>query len=278
ASPALADEPGYANPTLLTSAASLDQMRAAATADLVVLDVRSADKFAEGHIPGALNLPFTALTDPEAHIEGALKADPAIASMLGALGVDAKTQVVLYDDQGGFRAARLFWLMEYYGHRSVSILDGGIQAWTAEDLALSTNASDRAPEFATFAVNHTPRRFASALDILERRNDRDTVVVDVRPTAAFDKGHIPWAQSLPWKGNLDADGTMKSAEDLAAHFAAHGIEGDEAVIIHCQTGEASAHSYFALRLIGHPQVRVYHRSWAEWGAASDLPKTISADG
>ena len=69
---------------------------------------------------------------------------------------------------------------------------------------------------------------------------------------------------------------MKPAAALAAHYAALGIVPEKEIAIHCQTGEASAHSYFALRLLGYPAVRVYHRSWAEWGAADDLPKDLPA--
>ncbi|XWN33519.1 MAG: rhodanese-like domain-containing protein [Devosia sp.] len=65
---------------------------------------------------------------------------------------------------------------------------------------------------------------------------------------------------------------MLPADALRARFESFGVTSDKNVVIHCQTGEASAHSYFALRLIGYPRVRTYHRSWAEWSASDDLPK------
>jgi thiosulfate/3-mercaptopyruvate sulfurtransferase len=67
---------------------------------------------------------------------------------------------------------------------------------------------------------------------------------------------------------------MKSAQALRQHFAAHGVVPDKNVAIHCTDGKASAHSYFALRLLGFPRVRTYDRSWAEWGSYDDLPKTF----
>ena len=118
------------------------------------------------------------------------------------------------------------------------------------------------------------RRIASADWLLERRADPNVVVIDVRPPALYQKGHIPWARSIPWAQNLAADGTMKSADELLAHFASHGVTPERNIASHCQDGKASAHTYFTLRLLGFPRIRSYDRSWAEWGAADDLPKTI----
>ena len=87
------------------------------------------------------------------------------------------------------------------------------------------------------------------------------------------------AKSIPWKRNLAEDGTLKSAAQLKTHFAALGVTPDKNIAVHCQNGKAAAHSYFTLRLLGYPRVRSYDRSWAEWGAADDLPKqTAKIDG
>ncbi|WP_421724865.1 sulfurtransferase [Bauldia sp.] len=265
----------YANSHLIMSADALNAQ--IDDPNLVVIDVRPADAFAEGHIPGAQQLNPDAVVDTNAPIEGALLPTEDIAKLLGDRGVSADAKVVLYDDKGGFHAARMFWLMEYHGHRNVSILNGGLDAWTGAGLALAEGEA-ASVQPAKYAVALSPRRHATADWIMERRNDADTVVIDVRPVAMYDEGHIPWAQSIPWKGNLAEDGTMKPADELRAHFADHGISDDDNIVVHCQQGLASSHSYFALRLIGHPQVRTYHRSWAEWGATDDLPKAVSDRG
>lgn len=271
--PAMADS--YTNPHLLMSpadvAAGLD------VGNLVVLDVRPNSAFMDGHIPGARQLDPDAVADPDSPIDGALRPMAEIATMLGDLGVAAGTHVVLYDDKGGFHAARMFWLLEYMGHRRVSLLNGGIQAWEASEQTLEKGEAMPIKR-QRFAPALTSRRHATADWILERRNDPQTLVVDVRPTAAFDRGHIPWALSIPWKGNLNADKTMKSGDALRAHFAEHGVTPDHTIVVHCQNGLASAHSYFALRLIGFPQIRTYHRSWAEWGTADDLPIAVKNAG
>ena len=108
------------------------------------------------------------------------------------------------------------------------------------------------------------------------RHHAETVVIDVRPTPMYADGHIPWAVNLPWAQNLDADSRFLPADVLGTHFATHGITPDRNVVIHCQNGLASSHSYVALRLLGYPRVRVYHRSWAEWGTDPNLPKATGA--
>lgn len=269
ATAACANAGDYANPELLIGADQLAKMTSAAEPEVVVIDVRPKAEFDAGHIPGARHLDPNEVVDAGSPIRGALKSETEVAEILSGLGIRADTRVVYYDDKAGFHAARMFWLTEHYGHRKVSLLNGGLKAWTAAGHKLAQDAMPYQP--ARFAPAVTPRRHASADYILQRRDDAETVVVDVRPTKLYSAGHIPWAQSLPWKGNLAEDGTFKTAEDLAAHFAAQGVTDARNVVIHCQTGLASSHSYVALRLLGYPRVRVYHRSWAEWGSAGDLP-------
>lgn len=275
-----ADDRGYAKPDLLLTAETLavamktaaeDPTRTDGRPDLVVVDVRPHADYLGGHIPGARHIEPNAVADPDAPVDGALRSESAIAAIFSDLGISAQTRVVFYDDKGGFHAARMFWLAEHYGHRKVSLLDGGIQAWQADGGSLETGTSSSSPSV-RFEPAIAPRRYASADYILAHEDNVETVVIDVRPPDLFAKGHIPWAESIPWSANLNADGTMKSAADLAAHFEGRGVTKDRNIVIHCQNGLASAHSYVALRLLGYPKVRVYHRSWAEWGSTDDLPK------
>ena len=290
-------EADYPNRSLMVTAGELNEIQQSEIiaelmgADdglLVIIDVRQAEEFAKGHIPDAINLPYTVLTDQNGNIEGDFKPTEELVKILGNAGITSQSRVVLYDNEGGFRAARLFWLLEYLGHRKVAILNGGIQAWKRADHQLEVDHNQTVAERyqsaglndsnKSLSVSVTPRRSASADWILEHRNEVDTAVIDVRPQHMFNDGHIPWAQNIPWKGNLNADLTMKSYDNLLMHYLKQGITPDHNIVIHCQTGEASAHSYFALRLLGFPRVRLYHRSWAEWGTADDLPKTTAIDG
>ncbi|MEM7024628.1 MAG: sulfurtransferase [Pseudomonadota bacterium] len=262
----------YANPGLVVETDQLEAMLA--DPDVRVVDVRPAEAYAEGHIPNAVHLGADDVNDPYAHMAGIRLPDAEIAAMLGERGIDNNTKVVLYDDQGGFHAARLFWMLEYFGHQDVAVLNGGIPKWQAEGREVT--AEGAAVEPTTFALNLSPRKEASADWLLAHELDPRVVVIDVRPGKMYDDGHIPWANSLPWKQNLADDGTLKSPADLVAHFTAAGVTPDKNIAIHCQTGKASAHSYWALRAAGYPRLRVYDRSWAEWGQADDLPKATKS--
>ena len=267
---------GYANSHLIVGADALQKELEIQSDTLVVVDVRPIDEFKAGHIAGARQLDPNAVVDPNSPVEGALLPVSAIAKVLGSRGIGADTKIVLYDDKSGFHAARMFWLLEYHGLRNVRILDGGLTAWKSAGFNLQEGSAKPLAR-SRYAAAITPRRHASAGWIMQRKGDPETMVIDVRPKAAFDKGHIPWARSIPWKGNLAPDGTMKTGDQLRAHFAAHGVTDTSNVVVHCQNGLASSHSYFALRLIGHPRVRTYHRSWSEWGQADDLPKAVTDD-
>ncbi len=246
----------YANPHLLVSAATLNQMLQ--RDDVRVIDVRSKKDYDVGHIPRAVSIPADAVNDPDAHVDGARLSDEKLAALFGNAGIDKNSHVVFYDDQGGFHAARLFWMLEYLGHRKASILNGGVQKWTSEGFSLRREHSRVRP--AQFTPTVMDRRHATADWLLDKRNDANVVLIDVRPPALHQKGHIPWSRSIPWAQNLNKDGTMKSADELLAHFAAHGVTPDKNIASHCQDGKASGHSYFTLRLLGYPRVRSYDRS------------------
>ena len=271
----------YSNPHLLMEPEQLmdlvSETQSAApaneTAGLVVVDVRPREEFDAGHVPGARHLDPNAVVARFSPINGALRSLSDLENLLSELGIAADRQIVFYDDRGGFHAARMLWLMEYLGHMNVSLLNGGWSAWDAANGPVAKD--ERAYEPAVFQAALSPRRHASAEDVLAHAREPDSVLIDVRPTKMYDEGHIPWAVNIPWSKNLAEDGRFLDAESLRAHFASFGVKPESNVIMHCQIGLASAHSYVALRLLGFPRVRVYHRSWAEWSKDPSLPKSTS---
>ena len=124
-------------------------------------------------------------------------------------------------------------------------------------------------------------------DILPRLGDPSLALVDVRSPAEFSGeiiappgmtetaqrgGHIPGAASAPWAQTVKEDGTFKSADDLAAHYAAKGVTADKDIIAYCRIGERSTHTWFVLHeLLGYPTVRNYDGSWTEWGSMVNVP-------
>lgn len=272
----------YAHPELLMDVDVLaaiigedgQQLQSSDHGHLAIVDVRPAEDYILAHIPGALHLDPNAVVAEGSPVDGSLRSESEIAGMLGALGLDAQTRIVFYDDRGGFHAARMFWLLEYLGHRNVALLNGGLTAWQNAGGGMSTELPISTQR--VFGIAPMPRRLATADYLLQMRDDPQSIVVDVRPEHMYAEGHIPWAINVPWARNLDEDKLFLPADALSAHFAGHGVTPDRNVIIHCQVGLASSHSYAALRLLGYPRVRVYHRSWAEWGADPALPTATGA--
>lgn len=267
---------GYANPDLLTTPTALAAAQAAATPPLVI-DLRPPEDFASGHIPGAVHLDLWGVslidTDP-----APLKAFMwMIDHLFNLRGVTETTPVVVYDEQSGLRAARAFWFLEYFGHPSVQVLDGGFGAWTRANLPVSRDAA--APPKSTWAGTPQERTIATWRDVQSRLGQPGVVLLDTRSDGEYDGttvrarrgGHIPGAVHVEWTRNLGPDGAFKPAAELRAMYEASGVTPDKEVVTYCQGGYRAAHGYLALRLLGYPRVRNYTGSWKEWGDREDLP-------
>ena len=278
---------GYANPELLIGPSELaDRLGPGGEKALgsrgaddtpVLLDLRPAEAFAAGHIPGAAHLDLFGLS--------LVDTDPAplaaflwiIAHLLAARGVDAGRPVVVYDDQSGIRAARAFWFLEFFGHPDARLLDGGFGAWERAGLPATRDAA--APVKGTWEVGRDDTRLATWRQVSERLDRTDVAILDTRSDEEYcgtlvrakRGGAIPGAVHVEWTRNLDEAGAFKPAADLRAMYEAAGITPDKEVVSYCQGGYRAAHGYFALRLLGYARVRNYLGSWKEWGDREDLP-------
>lgn len=269
---------GYANPQLLVSAAELDRILSDAGASKpLLLDLRPADAYATGHITGAVHVDLFGLS--------LIDTDPAplrafmwmIEHVLTTRGVDAKTPVVVYDEQSGIRAARAFWFLEYFGHPAVRMLDGGFGAWSRGEFPTSRDAA--APVAADWKGGRYPDGLATWQDVRQSIRRPGTVILDTRSDGEYcgttvraaRGGAIPGAVHIEWARNLTPEGEFKPAAELRRMYEAAGVTPDREVITYCQGGYRAAHSYLALRLLGYPHVRNYIGSWKEWGDRADLP-------
>jgi thiosulfate/3-mercaptopyruvate sulfurtransferase len=266
----------YPNATLLVSPAALAREIDGGSLPLI-LDLRPPEAYTAGHLPGAMHLDLWGLslvdTDP-----APLKAFMwMIEHVLAVHGVDASTPVVVYDDQSGIRAARAFWFLEYFGHPSVRMLDGGFSAWSAAGLPVTREAAPPpksgwtgSREAATIADHQAVREAIGRSDavILDTRSDGEYQGTTVRAARG---GAIPGAVHLEWTRNLGPAGAFKPAGELQAMYEDAGVTPDKEVFTYCQGGYRAAHSYLALRLLGYPRVRNYVGSWKEWGDRLELP-------
>jgi thiosulfate/3-mercaptopyruvate sulfurtransferase len=274
---------GYANPQLLIAAEELSRAVAGdGSVRPLLLDLRTPDAYAAGHIPGALHLDLFGVslidTDP-----APLKAFMwMIEHLFATRGVTASTPVVVYDDQSGIRAARAFWFLEYFGHPSVRVLDGGFGAWTRGGFPITRDAApatvsdwtgtrDRAV-IATWRDVNTAIGQPGAV-LLDARTDGEYRGTTVRAARG---GAVPGAVHIEWTRNLGPDAAFKPAAELKQMYEEAGVTPNREVITYCQGGYRAAHSYLALRLLGYPKVRNYVGSWKEWGDRVDLPIEVPA--
>jgi thiosulfate/3-mercaptopyruvate sulfurtransferase len=271
-------EKQYTRETLLTSVAELQSKLG--SADLCIIDVRPAEDYARGHIPGATHFDLFGLSLIDTG-EAPLKAFMfMIHHVLELRGVSETKEVVFYEDNSGMRAARGLWFLEYFGHPNVKMLDGGFKAWQAAGAPVAAEAI--APKAATFKSNEQPDVLATTGDVLRSLNKKDIAILDTRSAGEYFGTHvraarggaIPGAIHIEWTDNLDAAGKFKSNADLKAMYANAGITPDKEVVSYCQGGYRAAHSYVALRLLGFPKVRNYIGSWKEWGDRADLPLEV----
>jgi thiosulfate/3-mercaptopyruvate sulfurtransferase len=272
-----ANPKGYANPQFLIDPAGLDaRLREASPAPLVI-DIRPAEQFAAGQIPGAVHIDLFGLslvdTDP-APLKAFLW---IIEHLFASRGVAADRPVVVYDEVSGNRAGRAFWFLDLFGHADVRVLDGGFGAWTRAGLPVS-----REPVAPVATEWHGARRteiLATWTDVRSRLGDPGTTLLDTRSceehcgtlVRAARGGAIPGSIPLEWTNNLGPDGGFKPAAELKAMYVDAGVTPDHEIITYCQGGYRGANSYLALRLIGYPKVRNYLGSWREWGDRLDLP-------
>jgi thiosulfate/3-mercaptopyruvate sulfurtransferase len=243
----------------------------------LVIDARPAHEFAHGLIPTARHMDVWGMSLIDTS-EAPLRAFSWMVGHLFALrGVSAERPVVVYEQQSGVRAARVFWLLEYLGHPGVRLLDGGWDRWIREGKPVSRDA--QAPVPGTWHGAPIGARVATWQDVSSVLGDPQTAIVDTRSddeylgriARARRAGAIPGAVHIEWTENLGADGCYKNVAALEALYAHAGITRERTVVTYCQGGYRAAHTYLALRLLGYPHIRNYTGSWKEWGDRDDLP-------
>lgn len=237
-----------------------------------------------GHIPGAVFMDLSEITDGTSDIPNMLPSAEKFASRMQSLGLGDGSRIVVYDDSPLKSACRAWWMLTVFGAHEVAVLDGGLAKWKAEGRALDTGKETlRHRHFTVWKDDSDVRTKA---DMLSNLHSKDAAVLDARPAgrfagtdaepnAALASGHIPGSHNLPHGQLFNDDGTWKNADDLRSVFKASGVDLEKPMITTCGSGMTAAVLAFGAKLIGKDDVALYDGSWSEWGADNDTPKAVA---
>jgi thiosulfate/3-mercaptopyruvate sulfurtransferase len=246
-------------------------------------------QYEASHLPGAL---FADLNADLSDKHGGTDAKPAsggrhplpereaFARWLGDRGVDAGTQVVVYDRQGSGFCGRLWWMLKWVGHEAVAVLDGGLAAWQATGGALEGGtATSPAPKH--FEARPARAVLVSVEQVAERLSGAGQTVIDARAEPRFRgevepldpvAGHIPGALNRPFNLNMQADGRFKPAEQLRGEFLALLGSLDPATVVHhCGSGVTATANLLAMEVAGLGRAGLFAGSWSQWCADPSRP-------
>ncbi len=238
-------------------------------------------EYLEEHIPGALFFDIDDIADEKSPLPHMLPSATKFSSRMKKMGIGDGMDIIAYDSEGLYSAARVWWMFRTMGNESVRVLNGGLKKWKAEGRPLEDGEPRKRSE----------RHFTSMLNAALVRDVGDVQaligspaaqIVDARSAGRFTgaapeprkglrSGRIPGSRNVPFGSLLNPDGTLRPAEELREIFADAGVEIDKPVVASCGSGVTAGVIALALAVLGRADAAVYDGSWTEWGADQNLP-------
>lgn len=243
--------------------------------------------YLEGHLPGAVYVDLEKHLSAKIEKHGGRHPLPDIdilAKTLGKLGISNDSKVVIYDDQGGMNASRLWWLLNYIGVPDAAVLDGGWTKWTSEINLLTTVVPNPTPKTLLPQINNN-WKWVDHLEVKKKLNQTDTILIDSRENPRYlgefepidpVAGHIPGAKNYFWKDVLNEKGRWKEREELITHFS--DIPLSKEVIVYCGSGVSACPNILGLREAGYSNVKLYAGSWSDWISYPTNPVVVGNEG
>ena len=271
----------YAHPERLVSASWLSARLGTPGLRVIESDEDSL-LYDIGHLPGAVRIDWT--RDLNDHVTRDIIDGESFARLMREKGISRDDTVVIYGDQSNWWAAFTLWVFDMFGHEDVRLLDGGRDAWMAEE----RDTSFVVPEFPPSDYPVVERNDADHRVFVDEVLSKigETTLVDVRSTEeyfgvvgsdnepafspALRQGHIPGAVNLPWQDNVHPNSRFRSRAELEKIYGS--LDPKSETTIYCHAGDRTAHTWFVLKyLLGFDKVRGYDGSWVEWGNMVRMP-------
>lgn len=265
--------------------------------DIVIIDCRfwmnepalGHQKYTESHLPRAVYLDLDKDLSAPIQAHGGRHPLPDVASMVKTFskaGITQEHRVVIYDDQQGMVAARVWWMLQYLGHEKTYVMEQGFTAWEQTKFPVSQDQPIVIP--ASFEPKVNDEWLVSMNEVADNNNtfsEQQVVLIDSRENRRYlgleepidsKAGHIPGAINYFWKDVLQEDGSFKSKEELQQHFAelieiartsssdSNGDVYDTPIIVYCGSGVSACPNILALKTVGFRKVKLYAGSWSDW--------------
>ncbi len=259
--------------------------------ECLLVDVRDAESFLRERLPDSIWLDATQFSSEAGVSSGKLPPSEDLLMMLSDRGFGQDAHIILYGNNASagdvVAVTRVFWALEVLGYSKVSVLDGGLSRWKAEEKPVVSEAPTSAlPPVAIKAAAETTKARIGLAGVKKALEQDTAVLIDARPTNQFNGsvqirnmsrgGHIPGAHNIPYFLAVHMPHALfKSPEDLKLLLYSDTIRPESTIITYCNTGLTSTVLYFAYRLVGHENITHYDGGMFEWSAVEDLP--VSTD-
>jgi thiosulfate/3-mercaptopyruvate sulfurtransferase len=242
--------------------------------DTIVIDTRPFSEYKKGHVPGAINIDLFQLHWFDTTKRGIKDFNRQSRLLLSNLGITKASKVIFYDAVSGISAARGVWLLLYFSHKKVCMLDGGFEKWKKHRYAIEVKTNPL--RNVRFAGKPNFKVIANANEVRRSLSNKNVKIVDARSKPEFNgsdvrasrRGHIPSAININWEHNIEND-IFKSKAKLSKIYSK--IPKNSQVITYCQGGYRAANTFVALKTLGYKKVKMYLGSWGEWGNRLELP-------
>ncbi len=239
-------------------------------------------EYADGHLPGAAYFDIDAISDGSNPLPHMFPDAAVFAAAVSELGIANDDHVVCYDGGSMSAAGRVWWMFRAFGHERVRVLNGGAKKWRAEGRPWTGDVV--APVATAYRAAGPARGVRDMGEVLRVLESGAEQILDARAAARFSgtapepragmrSGHMPGAFNLPYTDLLATDGTLLTADDLAARFTASGIDLAQPIITSCGSGVSATVLLLGLETLGRAGT-LYDGSWSEWGSRDDTPVEV----
>ena len=240
----------------------------------IVVDSRPFSEYKNGHIPGAVNIDLFQLHWFDTTIRGVKDFNRQSRLLLTNIGIGKDSKVIFYDNVSGISSARGVWLLLYFSHKNVCMLDGGFEKWKREKLPVEVKSNQL--RNIRFIGKPNSKVIADTNEVNRSLSNKNVVIVDARSRQEYDgsevraarRGHIPSAVNIDWEDNVEK-AVFKSKQKLLKIYSK--IPEDSQIITYCQGGYRAANAFVALKILGCKKVKMYLGSWGEWGNRLEFP-------